>query len=425
MAHPVEKLTDDEVWSLYYDWEGTWARPSQRIPGGDWLACLVMAGRGFGKTRVGSEWIINGAKNGCKRMAVVGATVNDTRTIMVEGESGILACSPHWFYPHHEPSRRRLTWPNGAIATCYSADKFERLRGPQHDRAWCDELAAWQYPRQAWNMLMLGLRVGSDPRVVITTTPKPISLLREIRDAKTTACLSGSTYENLPNLADNFRRHILAQYEGTTLGQQELHAILLDEAPGALWKRQKDIERHRVDKAPHLVKVAIAIDVATTSNEQSDETGIVWGGLGEDGHGYVCGDITMKDSPDTWARAAIACYKEHRADHIVYEANQGGDLIRTVLQTVDPNVPLRAVWASRGKRTRAEPVAALAEQGRIHHVGILPELEDELCNWVPGVSKESPNRLDAMVWLMDYLAPQAGIAGVIEFDDGITEREHP
>lgn len=424
MNAAVDRLTDQEVLALYYDWEGTWARPSQRIPSGEWLACLFQAGRGFGKTRVGAEWIRDGAENGCRRMALVGATASDVRDTMVEGESGILAISPPGFRPRYEPSKRRLVWPNGAMATCFSADQPERLRGPQHDRAWCDELAAWRRVREAYDMLLFGLRLGKDPRVVITTTPKPIAILREMRNDPTVVIKTGSTHENLHNLAPAFRQRILSKYEGTTIGQQELYALLLDEMPGALWKRVKDIESNRVQQAPHLAKCAIALDIATTSNEDSDETGMVWGGLGEDGHGYVCGDLTMKDTPDAWARVAIACYHENKADAIVYEANQGGDLIRSVLQTVDPNVPLVPVWASRGKRTRAEPIAALAEQGRIHHVGIHAQLEDELCNWVPGVG-DSPNRLDAMVWLMTYLAPQSGLVGVLDFKDGARKVERP
>lgn len=386
---------------------------------------LYLAGRTMvptHNTRIGAEWIRDGAETGCRRMALVGATDDEVRKTMVEGESGILACSRPDFYPRWETSKIQLRWPNGAIATGYSGANPEGLRGPNSDRAWCDELAAWKYPRKTWDNLLLGLRIGKNPRAVITTTPKPIRLLREIRDSKLTALLTGSTYENLPNLSDTFRRVILDKYEGTTLGEQELYAKLLDEAPGALWKRIKDIERHRVDKAPHFVKAAVAIDIATTDKETSDETGIVWGGLGENGHGYTCGDLTLKGSPDTWARAAVDCYLVNQLDAIVYEANQGGDLVAHTIRTIDPNVPVIPVWASRGKRTRAEPIAALAEQGRIHHVGVHAELEDELVNWVPGVG-DSPNRLDAHVWLMTYLGPTPGVVGVMDFDAGFRQRE--
>lgn len=336
-------------------------------------------------------------------MALVGATADDVREIMVEGESGILAVSPDKFRPRWEPSNGKLTWPNGAIARCYTAEEPKRLRGPQHDRAWCDELAAWKYPRDTWDMLLFGLRLGTDPRVVVTTTPKPISLLREMAKDPSIVTTGGSTYENLDNLAGPFKRRVLSRYEGTTLGRQELHAELFDEMPGALWLRS-NIDKHRVRVAPQLARLAVAIDPAVTSGPDSAETGIVWGGLGADGHIYICGDESMRDSPDQWARRAVSLYEEVKADRIVYETNQGGDLIPALMATISSDLPIEGVNASRGKHTRAEPVAALYEQGKVHHVRIFPELEDQLCNWVPGVG-DSPDRLDALVWLVTYLTP--------------------
>lgn len=412
-------LSNDEALALYYDWS-YWARPSQLVPPGDWLVWLLLAGRGFGKTRVGSEWIRHGAENGCRRMALVGATASDVRETMVEGESGILSVCPDSFRPVYEPSKRRLTWPNGARATCFTADKPERLRGPQHDRAWCDEMAAWRYSREAWDMLLMGLRLGSDPRVVVTTTPKPIHLIRELLKSPTVHVTGGSTYENLSNLAPTFRRQILARYEGTTLGRQELYAEVLSEMPGSLWMRST-IDNNRVQIVPELKYIVVAVDPSVTSEEGSDEAGIVWGGLGVDNHVYVCGDLTQKSSPDTWLRAAVQCYQLNRANYLIYESNNGGDLIKSLLNTINESVAVRGVHASRGKYIRAEPVAALYEQGRVHHVGVFAALEDEMCNWLPGSAK-SPNRMDALVYLVTAAAP-ARFRAALELDIGGKKKE--
>lgn len=321
---------------------------------------------------------------------------------MVEGESGILAISPPWARPLYEPSKRRVTWPNGSMVTVYTADEPDRLRGPQHHWAWCDELAAWRYP-DAWDMLMFGLRLGSDPRVVVTTTPKPIKLVRDLISSPTTAVTTGSTYENLANLAPAFRDAIISRYEGTRLGRQELLAELLDDVPGALWTRSI-IESCRVRETPELVRIVVAIDPAVTSGEDADETGIIVAGLGVDGHGYVLADRSVHlASPETWARRAVVAYREFTADRIVAEVNNGGEMVELTLRTVDRSVSYRAVHASRGKRVRAEPVAALYEQGRIHHVGAHPTLEDQMCQFVPEGSDISPDRVDALVWAMTDL----------------------
>jgi len=321
---------------------------------------------------------------------------------MVEGESGLLAISPPWNKPVYEPTKRRVSWPNGAVATVYSGFDPDQLRGPQHDTAWCDELASWQYPQETWDNLQFGMRLG-DPRICVTTTPKPISLLRDLKKAhakgeKWIELTAGTTYENSSNLPEAFFSQIVAKYEGTTLGQQELHAALLDEMPGALWTRAGII---RVESAPNLRRVVVAIDPAVTATEQSSETGIVVAGVADNGHAYVVRDLSGRISPDAWARRAVGSYHDLHADRIVGEQNNGGDLVRHTITTVDPKVSYKAVTASKGKHTRAEPVAALYEQGKVHHVGSFPQLEDQMCTWVPG--EDSPDRMDALVWALTEL----------------------
>lgn len=365
------------------------ARPAQLAPDGEWTVWLYSGGRGAGKSRAGAEWVHEQVAAGARRIALVGPTAGDVRDVMVEGESGILNCGP--IRPTYEPSKRRVTWPNGAIATTYSADEPDRLRGPQHDAAWCDEIAAWRYPA-AWDMLMLGLRLGSDPRVVATTTPKPVKLVRDLM--QTAVITRSTTYDNLMNLAPTFREQILSRYEGTRLGRQELLAELLEDVPGALWTRDL-IERSRGD-APDLSRIVVAIDPAVTSGEDSDSTGIIVVGVLAN-TGYVLEDLSGRFPPEQWARLAVDAYERWGADRIVAEANNGGDLVGSVLRAVSPNIPVRLVRASRGKRARAEPVSALYEQGRIIHAGTFPELEDELCVWTPDTT-ESPDRMDALVW---------------------------
>jgi phage terminase large subunit-like protein len=385
-------LSPEQRTLLAYDWP-TIARPDQLAPPGDWRTWLVKAGRGWGKTRVGAEWV-RGAKELVGRIALVAPTAADARDVMVEGESGILAISPASDRPVYEPSKRRLTWANGAIATTYSADEPDRLRGPQHDAAWADEVAAWRYP-QTWDMLMFGLRLGSDPRVVATTTPKMVPLMRAIGGDPTTVVTRGRTYDNAANLAPAFLAAIVRKYEGTRLGRQELEGEDLDDNPGALWQRAV-IDELRVSTHPDLARVVVAIDPAATSSEDSDETGMTVEGLGANGHGYLLEDISIKGSPAAWGKAAVEAYHRHGADLIVAEANNGGEMISHVIHTIDRNIKVRLVHASRGKATRAEPIAALYEQGRYHHVGSFPLLEDQMCQWQPGMP--SPDRMDAHVW---------------------------
>lgn len=372
-------------------------RPEQTPPPGDWRVWLIMAGRGWGKTRTGAEWTIASARD-YPLTNIIGATVDDARDIMIEGESGILACAPPDFRPRYLSQRRRLQWPNGAKSLIFTADEPERLRGKQHMRLWMDEAAAWRRP-EAYDQAMLGLRLGSDPRAVVTTTPKPVRLIRELRALPTTHITRGTTYDNRANLAPAFFADIITKYEGTRLGRQELGGEYLDDVPGALWTRAMFDDRK---PAPELKRVVVAIDPATTSGEDSDETGIVVAGLGTDDRGYVLADRTCRLSPDGWARRAWAAFDEFGADRIVYESNQGGDMVAHTLRTVRQSGPLTAVHASRGKRTRAEPVAALYEQGKVTHPTPLDDLEDEMVGWTPE-SGNSPDRMDAAVWALTAL----------------------
>jgi phage terminase large subunit-like protein len=394
----VRTLTDAEALQLRYLWEA-WAREKQLEPAGQWTTWLIMAGRGFGKTRSGAEWMRKQART-YSRLGLIGRTAADVRDVMVEGESGILAISPVWERPTYQPSRRRLVWPNGAQATTYSADEPDSLRGPQHEKLWADEPGAWQY-EDAWDQAMFGLRLGDNPQVCATTTPKVTKLIKRLLSHKTTHVTHGTTYENEENLAPTFLEQVVGRYSGTRIGRQELLAELLEDVEGALWNRDL-LERTRVVKAPELVRIVVGVDPAVTNNEGSDEIGIVVAGKGTDGHAYVLADYTLKGSPLDWAQAVITAYYLFKADRVVGEANNGGDLIETVLRTIDESVSYKSVHASRGKHLRAEPVVALYEQNRAHHVGNLPYLEDEQCTWEVG--KPSPNRMDALVWAITELA---------------------
>ncbi len=385
------------------------ARANQLPPAGDWRTWLILAGRGFGKTRAGAEWVRAQIESGrCRRMILAARTTDDARDVMVEGESGILAICPPWNRPVWRPSTRMLKWPNGAIAMVYSADKPDLFRGKQCDGAWADELAAWRYP-EAWDQLLLGLRLGADPRVVVTTTPRPTPVIKELMAHPTTVVTRGSTYDNRANLAPAFFEGIISRYEGTRLGRQELYAEILDDNPNALWQRAQ-IDKLRVKEAPQeLQRVVVAIDPSVTTT--GDEAGIIVAGLGPDGHGYVLEDATIRGSPHTWGSRAVQAYHRHQADRIVAEVNNGGERVELTLRTVDDKVAYKAVHASRGKRTRAEPIAALYEQGRVHHVGTFAELEDEMCDWEPEMP--SPNRMDALVWALTEL--MLGAAHHVEY----------
>lgn len=365
-----------------------------------------MAGRGFGKTRSGSEWThkITGGKP--IRVALVAATAADARDVMAEGESGIVATGKPWHRPKYEPSKRRITWPNGSLATLYSADEPDRLRGPQHHAYWADELAAWRYP-DAWHQLQLGLRLGNAPRGIVTTTPRPTELVRKIARDAATVVTGGSTYDNRANLAPSFLDEMRRRYEGTRLGRQELYAEILDDNPGALWKRDA-IDTQRVTPAdvPPLARIVVAVDPAVTALESSDETGIVVVGVEHGGRRfYVLADESRRQaSPEQWARIVVAAYHAHHADRIVVETNQGGDMVAATLRTVDRALPIREVRATRGKQLRAEPIAALYEQQRVFHVGAFPKLEDQMCEWDPANDARSPDRVDALVYALTDLS---------------------
>ena len=399
----VASLSEKEAESLIYDWE-FWARPKQLPPDWDWYVWLLLSGRGGGKTRTGAELVVKWAKEGFSPIALVGKTKADVRDTMVEvGESAILNICPPWFRPKYEPSKRRLTFPNGVLAIIYSGEEPDELRGPQNQKAWVDELSKFKYPKDTWDNLMFGLRVGSKPQAIVTTTPRPIKLIKELVADERTAVTLGHTLENKDNLAPDFLNYVLRKYEGTRLGRQELAGEILDDNPDALWDRQ-NIDDLRQREHPDLIRVVVAVDPAVSTKEESSDTGIIVAGIANVAgslHGYILDDLTLKGTPDQWATAAVTGYHSMRADKIVGEVNNGGDMVEYTVKTVDPNVAFKQVHASRGKYIRAEPVSALYEQGRIHHIGFFPELEDQLCEWTLG--DKSPDRLDALVWAITEL----------------------
>lgn len=437
----LEKLELDEVASFVetlgpeaqrwlcgplFDWEGTFARDAQKEPLGAWRVWLIQAGRGYGKTRTGSEWVIKQVENGvAKRIALVGRTSADVRDVMIEGESGILACSPPWLRPIYQPALRRLTWYSSdglirAIATAYSADEPALLRGPQHDAAWADELAAWRFP-EAWDNLIFGLRLGANPRAVVTTTPKPKALIRDLRKRSSTIVTGGSTRDNVQNLAPAFLEDLEDRYAGTDLYRQEVDAELLQETEGALWKR-KWIEENRWNVStmgphPDLELLYVGVDPAGSRKETSSETGIIAAGRAQvtetsgpaqgktRPHYFIVADRSGRYTPNGWGTLSVELYETAEADAIIGEKNNGGDMVEAIVANIDNEVPFVEAWASRGKAPRAAPVANLYEQGRIHHVGGFPELEDQLCNWEPGSGDESPDRLDALVWSLFPMMP--------------------
>lgn len=402
---------------LKYFWP-FWARPNQLQPeesnsGGPWSTWLILAGRGFGKTRTGAEtirdWVCGKTPlsgGSCKRIALVAETGADARDVMVLGESGLLAVHPPEFRPSYHPSKRLVEWPNGAQAWLYNAVEPDQLRGPQHDGAWCDEMAKWRYMNDTWDQLQFGLRLGDHPRTIITTTPRPLPLIRKLIKDPNVAVTRGATWDNAANMPQSFIREIEDKYSGTRLGRQELEGEILDDIPGALWSREI-IDNHRLREAPEdLIRVVVSVDPAASAGEGSDETGIVVVGLGRDQDGYARGyileDGSLKGSPEEWARKAVSLYRKYSADKIVAEKNQGGDMVGAVIRAVDRSVPISLVHASRGKVIRAEPISALYEQGRVHHVGRFDKLEDQMCLFsvdnfrTPALG--SPDRVDALVW---------------------------
>lgn len=395
---------------------GPHARPNQRLPGpeSEYDTLMALAGRGFGKTRTGSEWAWRMAKD-FERGALVGPTAADTRDVMVEGESGLLACAPPTFRPVYEPSKRKLTYPNGATQMLYSADEPDRLRGPQHHYVWGDELAAWRRLQHAWDMLQMGLRLGDHPQALVTTTPRPLPLIKALLKDPLCYTVRGSTYDNLANLAPTFRRAVIARYEGTTLGRQELDAEVLEDLPGALLSRAV-IDLTRVETCPPLKLRVVAMDPAGTGAR--DETGLIAGGQGLDDHAYLTHDASGKFSPSEAANRAWVLFGETGADVLVYEDNFGKGWVKEVLVKTwkerggKGHPPIQEVWASLGKQLRAQPVVMKYEQARVHHVGTFPELEDQYTTWIPDEDPKSPDRVDAAVHLVAFLTKRFDLGTV-------------
>ena len=390
-------LPDGLVATLLYDWE-MWARPSQLMPPGDWNTWLILAGRGFGKTRTGAETTRLAVERGfATRIALVAPTAADARDTMVEGESGLLATCPPWFKAHYEPSKRRVTWKRGghevARATLFSAEEPERFRGPQHDWGWGDEPASWPNADEAWAQLQMGLRLGKKPRFVMTGTPKPVDLIIKLMKDARTFVTRGSTYENSANLAANFIEQIGRLYGNSRLGRQEIYADVLDAVAGIF--DMKAVEKYRVERAPELERIVIGVDPTQTSTGD-DETGIMVLGIA-DGHGYVLADESLKGSPDAWASAVSKAFHFWQAESVVAEVNVGGEMVEFTLRTVDESLPVKTVRAMRGKAKRAEPIAALFEQGKIHLVGSHPKLEKQMRTFT-GINGKRDDRTDAMCW---------------------------
>jgi phage terminase large subunit-like protein len=401
----LDALSDAELLALESDW-AFWSRAAQRAPLGDWMVWLMMAGRGFGKTRAGAEWVRARAESdGRLRIALVGATIGEARHVMVEGESGLIEIAPATRRPAWEPSLRRLRWPNGAQAFVYSAAEPESLRGPQHHIAWADEIAKWPHGDDSWDNLMLGLRLGRRPRAVATTTPRPVPLIRRLVGDRHVIVTRGTTRDNRAHLPESFVASIRATYAGTRLGRQEIDGELIEEVAGALWSRAM-IEACRVRHAPEGARTVVAVD--PPAGVGGDACGIVAVRLGRDGMAYVIEDATVSGTgPEGWARAVAGAADRNHADRVVAEANNGGAMVESVLRAAARSLPLRLVHASRGKVARAEPVAALYEAGRAFHVGAFPALEDEMCGLMIGGRYEgpgrSPDRADALVWAMTEL----------------------
>ncbi len=383
------------------------ARPDQITPPGNWLTWLILAGRGWGKTRTGAEDVAwYGMENPGARIAVVAPTSADARDTCVEGDSGLISVLPQGAVKTWNRSLGELILVNGSRFKTFSADEPERLRGPQHHRAWADELAAWRYP-EAWDQLMFGLRLGKHPQAVVTTTPKPTALVKQLASSSTSRITRGSTFDNAANLAPSALAMLKARYQGTRLGRQELEAEILGDMPGALWS-MASLDAYRLTAAPKMGRIVVAVDPAVTNTENSDKHGIIVAGMEAEGQrGIVLEDASMNGGPAEWARRAVSLYRSWGADGVVIEVNQGGDMVAHTLRTIEPNLPIIEVRASRGKHVRAEPIAALYEQGRCAHVGAFPELENQMTQMTAqGYEGEgSPDALDACIWAMTELFP--------------------
>lgn len=409
--------------ALAYDWD-FWAREEQKLPPGDWTFWLILAGRGFGKTRTGAETVRHWAR-GSSLVNLIGATADDARDIMIEGESGILAICPHDERPQYVKGDRKLVWPNGSISLIFTADEPDRLRGKQHTKLWGDELAAWRYP-DAWDQATFGLRLGDKPQAVITTTPRPTQIIKSLLHDAGTHVTRGSTYDNRANLAPEFFSNLITKYEGTRLGRQELEAEVLLDMPGALWQRSKlDSLRVPADDRLQMERIVVAVDPAVSTGEASNETGIIVAGRGADGHGYTLADDSGVYTPNEWGRRVAALVRKYEADAVVAETNQGGDMVEAIVRSVLPSVRYIGVRASRGKFTRAEPVAALYEQDRVHHVGRFDRLEDQMVEFTPDFDRVkqgySPDRVDALVWAYTELFPSIVLRPEVDDSDRLED----
>ncbi len=398
----LASLSEADLQDLEHDWR-FWARPEQIAPPGEWATWLALAGRGWGKTEAGANWIIERVEAGARSIALVAETQKDLEEVMVPR---LVKVSKPGNIPTVRFRPVRVTWPNGAQALGYNGTEPDQLRGPEFDTAWVDELAKYRYARELWDMLQFTMRSGTDPRVMVTTTPRPIPIIRELVADATTEVVRGSTFDNAGNLPAKFLDGLRKKYQGTRLGRQELNAEVLDDLPGALWTRAM-FDEHRLREAPDMRRIVVAVDPSGTggAGDDGDSIGIVVAGLGVDGRGYVLADRSCKLSPDGWGRRAVAAYKEFGADRIIAERNYGGAMVEHVIRTVDKSASYKEVVASRGKVARAEPVAALYEQGRVSHVGGLPEVEDQCCLIGPEgfIGEGSPDRADALVWALTEL----------------------
>jgi predicted phage terminase large subunit-like protein len=409
----LNELSDDDIRRIYFDWR-FWARDDQLPPGHaiDWRVWLVLGGRGAGKTRAGAEWVRamalglwDGMDQRPRRLALIGETHADVRRVMIEGSSGLLAVHPDGERPLYEATNGRLVWPNGSVAHVFSAESPDSLRGPQFEFAWCDEIAKWKEPDAVWDMLQFALRLGQAPRICVTTTPRPLPFLKALIADTATLTARAATMDNAAHLAPGFVEEMERRYRGTVLGRQELMGEIVEDEAGLLWRRDW-IEAHRVGAAPPLQRVVVAVDPPVTATATSDACGIVVAGVAEDGRAYVLEDRSLQGrEPHVWARAAVAAYHDHQADHIVAETNQGGDLVVAILKQMDEAVPVRKVTATRGKWLRAEPVAALYAEGRVAHAGRFERLEDQMLAFTGDgrVNGKSPDRLDALVWALTDL----------------------
>jgi len=384
-------------------WKHQLARPEQ-IPTDDktWTTWLYLAGRGAGKTRTAAEWLaFQASSNPRTRWAIAAPTYSDVRDTCAEGQSGIVqVLREYGTLKDYNRSIGELFLTNGSRIKLFSGEEPDRFRGPQFHGGWFDELAAFKYP-DAWDQYQFGLRLGDFPQTIVTTTPRPTKLIKDLIARKGVRVVRGSTFDNAKNLAPSALIELKARYENTRLGRQELYGEILDNVEGALWTREM-IESARVTEAPPLVRVVVAIDPAVTSSSTSDETGIVCAGVSSAGEYYILDDKSLRASPDKWARQAVNLYHEHKADKIVAETNNGGDMVIMLLKQVDAGIATKKVTATRGKQLRAEPISSLYEQGKVHHIGYFPELESQMCEWTP-LSNESPDRLDALVWALTEL----------------------